>query len=121
MQAIGRYCSTCGEKFMSDADFDVKHFHVHHVPHEVVHWDGKLGLTLRELILAPCKMAAHYVRGRRQPYQNPLRLYPAMFVVQAFLSGIGAPIIWAAARAISDLPSSGDYGAPAKIAARGAS
>jgi len=79
----------CGEKFLSDSDFDFRHFLFHHVPHEVMHWDGKLGLTLRELILVPGKTAANYVHGRRQRYLNPLRLYLVVFVVQAFLSGIG--------------------------------
>jgi hypothetical protein len=92
-QAAGRYCSACGEKLLSEADFSFKHFLFHHVPHEVMHWDGKLGRTLRELVFAPGAMAAEYVRGRRQPYLNPLRLYLVVFVVQVFLSGIGtAPL-----------------------------
>ena len=92
-QAAGRYCSACGEKFLSEADFNFRHFLFHHIPHEVMHWDGKLGHTLRELVFAPGAMAAEYVRGRRQPYLNPLRLYLVVFVVQVFLSGIGtAPL-----------------------------
>jgi hypothetical protein len=92
-QAQGPYCSACGEKFLSEADFNFKHFLFHHIPHEVMHWDGKLGRTLRELVFAPGAMAAEYVRGRRQPYLNPLRLYLVVFVVQVFLSGLGtAPL-----------------------------
>jgi hypothetical protein len=92
-QAVGRYCSACGEKLLSEADFSFKHFLFHHIPHEVMHWDGKLGRTLRELVFAPGAMAAAYVRGRRQPYLNPLRLYLVVFVAQVFLSGIGtAPL-----------------------------
>jgi len=92
-QAVGRYCSACGEKLLSEADFSFKHFLFHHIPHEVMHWDGKLGRTLRELVFAPGAMAAEYVRGRRQPYLNPLRLYLVVFVAQVFLSGIGtAPL-----------------------------
>jgi hypothetical protein len=74
---------------MSDADLNFKHFLFHHVPHEMIHWDGKLGRTLRELVFAPGAMAAEYVRGRRQPYLNPLRLYLVVFLAQVFLSGIG--------------------------------
>ena len=60
-----------------------------------MHWDGKLSRTLRELLLAPGKVAAEYVRGRRQPYLNPLRLYLVVFVAQAFLAFIGtAPLTW---------------------------
>jgi Protein of unknown function (DUF3667) len=88
-QAAGRYCSACGEKFLSEADFNFKHFLFHHIPHEVMHWDGKLGHTLRKLVFAPGAMAAEYVRGRRQPYLNPLRLYLVMFVTHVFLSGFG--------------------------------
>jgi hypothetical protein len=91
--AAGRYCSACGERFLSEADFNLRHFLVHHLPHETMHWDGKLGRTLRQLVFAPGEMAAQYVRGRRQPYLNPLRLYLVVFVVQAFLSGIGAPAL----------------------------
>jgi uncharacterized protein DUF3667 len=91
----GRYCSACGEKLLSDADLSVRHFLLHHVPDEVMHWDGKLGRTLRELFLVPGKMAAEWVRGRRQPYLNPLRLYLVIFVAQAFLASIGtAPLTW---------------------------
>jgi hypothetical protein len=92
-QAAGRYCSVCGERFLSEADFNFRHFLVHHLPHEMMHWDGKLGRTLRQLVFAPGEMAAQYVRGRRQPYLNPLRLYLVVFVVQAFLSGIGTPTL----------------------------
>lgn len=92
-KVTGRYCSACGEKLLSDADFSFRHFLFHHIPHEVLHWDGKLGHTLRELVFAPGAMAAEYVRGRRQPYLNPLRLYLVVFVVQIFLSSIGiAPL-----------------------------
>jgi hypothetical protein len=90
-KAAGRYCCMCGERFLSESDFDFKHFLFHHVPDEVMHWDGKLGRTLRELVFAPGEMAAQVARGRRQPYLNPLRLYLVVFVVQAFLSGIGVP------------------------------
>jgi Protein of unknown function (DUF3667) len=89
--AHGRYCAQCGEKFLSEADFNFQHFLFHHIPHEVMHWDGKLARTLRELVFTPGEMAAQYVRGRRQPYLNPLRLYLVVFVLQAFLSGIGLP------------------------------
>jgi hypothetical protein len=94
-QVEGRYCSACGEKLLSDADLNFRHFLFHHVPDEMMHWDGKLGRTLRELFLVPGKMAAEYVRGRRQPYLNPLRLYLVIFVAQAFLASIGtAPPTW---------------------------
>jgi hypothetical protein len=91
--AAGRYCSVCGERFLSEADFNFRHFLVHHLPHEMMHWDGKLGRTVRQLVFAPGEMAAQYVRGRRQPYLNPLRLYLVVFIVQAFLSGIGTPTL----------------------------
>jgi Protein of unknown function (DUF3667) len=83
----------CGERFLSEADFNFRHFLFHHLPHEMVHWDGKLGRTLRQLVFAPGEVAAQYVRGRRQPYLNPLRLYLVVFLVQAFLSGIGMPTL----------------------------
>jgi Protein of unknown function (DUF3667) len=63
-----------------------------------MHWDGKLGRTLRELVFAPGAMAAAYASGRRQPYLNPLRLYLVLFVAQVFLAGIGTPVLRLAER-----------------------
>ena len=66
---------------------------MHHVATEVLDWDGKLGLTLRTLVLSPGKLASEYVRGRRQPYLNPLRLFVVAFLLQGFLSGIGTHVL----------------------------
>jgi Protein of unknown function (DUF3667) len=63
-QAAGRYCATCGEKFLSESDSSLKHYFLHHVATEVLDWDGKLGRTLRTLVISPGKLAAEYVRGR---------------------------------------------------------
>lgn len=92
-QSAGRYCATCGEKFLSESDSSLKHYFLHHVATEVLDWDGKLGLTLRTLISAPGKLAAEYVRGCRQPYLNPLRFFLVAFILQGFLSGIGTHIL----------------------------
>jgi hypothetical protein len=82
---MGAYCAACGERFLSVEDFDIRHFLVEHLPHEVLHVDGKLARTLRLLFLRPGRLAVDHVEGRRQPFVSPLRLYLLMFLLHEFL------------------------------------
>lgn len=83
--AAGRYCSQCGERFLQPDDFDLRHFLVEHVGHEMLDLDGKLLRTLRVLIARPGQIALDYVAGRRRLYVSPLRLYLVTFILHAFL------------------------------------
>jgi hypothetical protein len=81
----GPYCSNCGERFLTPADFDLRHFLLHDLPHEVWHVDGKLKRTLRALFVRPGFLPAEYTAGRRVAYIAPLRLYLAVFLVHLAL------------------------------------
>jgi hypothetical protein len=81
----GPYCSNCGERFLTPADFDLRHFLLHDLPHEVWHVDGKLKRTLRALFVKPGFLPAEYSAGRRAAYIAPLRLYLAVFLVHLAL------------------------------------
>jgi hypothetical protein len=92
-EGTGRYCAACGERFLTSEDFRFGHFVAHQLAHEMIHWDGKIGRTLRLLILKPGEYAARIVQGQRQPFLNPVRLYLVVFFVQAVISGLGtAPL-----------------------------
>lgn len=88
-QGPGSYCSACGERFLTTEDFSFSHFIAHDLAHELIHWDGKIGRTLRILIAKPGEYASRFVLGQRKPYLNPVRLYLVVFILQAFVGGIG--------------------------------
>jgi len=94
---LGRYCTDCGEKFISHEDFELKHFLFEHLPEEFLHVDGKLPRTLRLLITQPGALAKNFVAGRRQPFVSPLRVYIMAFllevVIGAVLKGHGTSIL----------------------------
>jgi hypothetical protein len=81
----GPFCANCGERFLSPADFDLHHFLLHDLPHDVWHVDGKLKRTLRALFVRPGFLPAEYTAGRRVAYITPLRLYLAVFLVHLAL------------------------------------
>jgi hypothetical protein len=83
-----RYCAECGEKFISPRDFELKHFLLEQLPHEVLHVDGKLPRTMCLLLMQPGALANSYVAGRRQPFVGPLRLYIVLFLLQLILGTV---------------------------------
>ena len=84
----GRYCSACGERFLVDHDFSLRHFFLETLPHEVLDIDGKFLRTLRLLLLRPGMLASEYVVGRRQRYVGPLRFYVIAFLLHATLAAL---------------------------------
>jgi Protein of unknown function (DUF3667) len=85
MPKRGPYCADCGERFLGPADFNLRHFLLHDLPHEVWHVDGKLKRTLRALFIRPGLLPAEFTAGRRVAYIAPLRLYLAVFLVHLTL------------------------------------
>jgi hypothetical protein len=81
----GPYCADCGERFLSAADFDMRHFLLHDLPHEVWHVDGKLKRIPRALFVRSGFLPAEYTAGRRVAYVAPLRLYLAVFLLHLAL------------------------------------
>jgi hypothetical protein len=69
----GRFCHVCGQE-----NVEPKETFLHLVRHfieDVTHFDGKFFDTLRYLILRPGFLAYEYMRGRRNSYLNPIRMY----------------------------------------------
>jgi hypothetical protein len=84
----GRYCSACGERFLVDHDFSLRHFFLETLPHEVLDIDGRFLHTLRLLLLKPGTLASEYVVGRRHLYVGPLRFYVIAFLLHATLAAL---------------------------------
>ncbi|CAN5838534.1 hypothetical protein BH11GEM2_BH11GEM2_19740 [soil metagenome] len=73
------YCPECGQREI-DADPTLREF-LHELAEELLHWDGKLGRTLRLLVRRPGALTREYLDGRRVRYISPLRLYLACSVL----------------------------------------
>jgi hypothetical protein len=84
----GRYCSACGERFLVNHDFSLRHFFLETLPHEVLDIDGRFPRTLRLLLIRPGMLASEYVVGRRQRYVGPLRFYVIAFLLHATLASL---------------------------------
>lgn len=70
---IGVYCQNCGQK--------AAHLHkpiwelAEDMLHSVLHWDGRLWLTVRQLFLHPGAMTLDWVNGQQVRYMPPIRLF----------------------------------------------
>jgi hypothetical protein len=94
--APGNYCSACGQETHIETP-TVRQF-VHELLDQYVAVEGKLGRTLRVLLLQPGQLTRDYLEGRRQRYVRPLKLYLSVSVVFFSLFGLlpdysGAPIV----------------------------
>lgn len=86
----GAYCSSCGQK----VDFDLEpslHDFIHELVHEFLHLDGKIFRTLRVLVTQPGELTAELLRGRRNSYIGPIRLYLSISLVLFLLDGLYKP------------------------------
>ncbi|GAC1628302.1 MAG: hypothetical protein NVS9B10_18060 [Nevskia sp.] len=82
----GKYCAACGQETRIETP-TVKHF-LQEFADQYVALEGKLGRTLRVLILKPGQLTLDYVEGRRQRYVRPLKLYLTISVVFFTLLGL---------------------------------
>lgn len=74
------YCAHCGEKQPSHHDRTGGHF-LHETVHELIHLDGKLFRTLKELMIMPGQLTAEYFAGRKKRYIAPIRLFLTFFTL----------------------------------------
>lgn len=68
-----RYCHKCGQE-----NIEPKHSVWHLVTHffyDITHFDGKFFGTLKYLIRKPGFLSSEYIKGRRNSYLNPIRMY----------------------------------------------
>jgi hypothetical protein len=76
----GPFCSRCGEKKLSHADYSVKHL-AEEVLGEFVHFDTKFLRTLRVLLTKPGEISRAYFHGGRSRYTKPLTLFVIINVI----------------------------------------
>jgi Protein of unknown function (DUF3667) len=84
------YCARCGERQPSHHDLTVGHF-AHDFVHELIHLDGKLFRTLRDLVTKPGHLTAEYFAGRKTRYITPLRLFITLFALHVIAYSVYQP------------------------------
>lgn len=72
-QLIGRYCHVCGQENLEPKE---TFWHlVTHFVYDVTHFDGKFFSTSKYLLLKPGFLSKEYIKGKRNSYLNPIRMY----------------------------------------------
>jgi hypothetical protein len=84
----GAFCSRCGQRDIPPYP-SVRELAKDAVT-EFSGWDGRLALTLRELVRRPGMLTREFLEGRRARYVSPLRLYLMSSLVY-FLLAAAAP------------------------------
>jgi hypothetical protein len=82
----GNYCPACGQETRIETP-TVRHF-LHEFIDQYIALEGKLGRTLRTLLLRPGQLTLDYVEGRRQRYVRPLKFYLTISVIFFGLLGV---------------------------------
>jgi hypothetical protein len=77
--ARDKFCSLCGETLTVHSPTAGEFFH-EFIGHYIA-LEGKLWRTLRLLMTRPGQLTTDYLRGRRVPYIDPLRLYLTLSLV----------------------------------------
>src|SRR5882757_7529952 len=68
-----RFCTRCGQENLEPKE-SIGHI-IGHFFADITHFDSKLFITLKDLILRPGFLTREYVAGRRMSYLNPIRMY----------------------------------------------
>lgn len=72
-QVMGHYCQECGqENVVPKESFWAM---ILHFVYDITHFDGKFFATLKILLRRPGFLSLEYMKGRRQSYLNPIRMY----------------------------------------------
>jgi len=82
----GRFCAECGQA--ADVHVLTVHDVSHDVVHSALHLDSRVWRTLRALVLRPGELTNEFIRGRRQRYLPPFRLYLILSVMFFALSAL---------------------------------
>lgn len=80
-----RFCTHCGQENLQPKE-SIGHI-IGHFFADITHFDSKLFITLKDLILRPGFLTKEYVAGRRMSYLNPIRMYifiSAIFFLAVF-------------------------------------
>ena len=68
-----RYCHKCGQQ-----NTEPKHSVwslISHFFYDITHFDGKFFSTLKYLVKKPGFLSSEYIKGRRNSYLDPIRMY----------------------------------------------
>jgi hypothetical protein len=84
--ATGRYCAECGQP--AGVHLLTVHDVAHDVVHSALHLDSRAWRTLRKLVTKPGELTNEFIRGRRQRYLPPFRLYLILSVLFFALSAV---------------------------------
>lgn len=72
-QVLGRYCHVCGQENLEPRE---TFWHlVTHFVYDVTHFDGKFFATVKYLMVKPGFLPHEYIKGKRNTYLNPIRMY----------------------------------------------
>jgi hypothetical protein len=72
-EILGRYCQVCGQE-----NVEIKESFWHlatHLVYDIMHFDSKFFDTLKYLLFRPGFLTKEYLRGRRESYLHPIRMY----------------------------------------------
>lgn len=91
----GVFCARCGQK--AGAVNPTFHDFMHDAVHELLHVDGRIFRSVRQLLLRPGFLSREYFAGRRAPYLTALRLYlifsVGYFALAAFATTPSAVVV----------------------------
>lgn len=69
----GKFCKECGQKAIEHKQ-TIWHLTMHFLS-DILHYDGRFIRTLRSLLTRPGFLSMEYMKGVRQKYVDPFRLY----------------------------------------------
>lgn len=82
-----RFCSRCGQENTEPKE-SIGHL-IGHFFADITHFDSKIFITLKDLVLRPGFLTREYMTGRRLQYLNPIRMY-------VFISAVFFLVVFAA-------------------------
>ena len=91
-EVLGHYCQNCGQANIEPRETFaglIRHFF-----EDITHFDGKFFTTLKTLLLKPGFLSKAYLRGQRNRYLHPVRMYiftSFVFFLYFFTLGPGKP------------------------------
>jgi hypothetical protein len=91
-QLAGLYCHACGQK--------TGHLHrpiwelLHDFLHSILHWDGRIWVTLRAMLLTPAKHTNDWINGRQMRYVPPIRLFVFISLLLIILLKFSDVVLW---------------------------
>lgn len=74
LRSKDKYCPVCGQKKLDGHDFSVKHFLIESFG-DLFHFESKLINSLKPVIFKPGFLTIEYMKGRRNKYFQPFKMF----------------------------------------------